>query len=115
MSVVRCLLPFGHEPLPGPSLAELLEGLLAQKFVRKAEDDAVFKIELFARQVDYVQEPPLRILFRTRMADLLESFADGAVLVLDLLQLAHLVEARLETVEEQLIFEVGVGPERGFK
>jgi hypothetical protein len=34
------------------------------------------------------------------------------VLVLDLLQLAHLIEARLQSIEEQFIFGLGVRDQR---
>ena len=35
--------------------------------------------------------------------------------VLDLFELAHLIEARLQAVEQQLIFQRGVGDQSGFE
>ena len=80
------------DALARPLAAEFDQGFLAQKVLRHLEEDAVFKIEFLPRQMHHIQQPALRFLARAHMAHLLQALTDGVVLVVDLLQLADLIE-----------------------
>jgi len=82
-------------------------------FLGELEKNPVLQVEFLARQMHHGQQAALGFFARPCGHDQLQPAADGAVFVLDLLEFAHLIEARSEAVEEQVVFEIGVRLQRG--
>src|SRR5258706_4787530 len=78
-------------PFPGPGLAEFHQRLRAQQVLGHLEKDAIFEVEFLARELDHAEQAALGILLRARPADQTQAVADGVVLMLHRLELAHLV------------------------
>jgi len=96
-----------------PALAEFEEGLFTEVLFSEREDEALFLVEVVARQEDGgIQGLPGRIDIG-RVLDVVEALLDFLVLVVKGLAVAELVEAMLERVEEEGVFDFAVGVHHG--
>lgn len=101
-----------HDPLAGPRLAELEQSFLAQDLLCHPENDAVLEIEFLAGEMDDVQQAALRFFESASVAEEIEPLADRVMFMLNLLELAHLVQPGLKPVEEQFVLQIRMTLER---